>query len=130
MTKVLGIDSSLEAANSAWITSRKTDRKTLVKTIRSRATMVSAAVSIRDPRPPPGSRPVTNVTMAFRDWNIAQTAAAITDPPRSMHIARITNAAGKKTIEPNAMEAEGLAAYSPRLSSQSEILSRMSDSLP
>jgi hypothetical protein len=47
-----------------------------------------------------------------------------------MHIAKITNAAGKKTIEPSAMEAEGLAAYSPRVSSQSEILSRMSDSLP
>ena len=48
ITKVLGIDSPLEAANSAWITSRNTDRKTLVKTMSSRATIVSAAVSIRD----------------------------------------------------------------------------------
>jgi len=130
MTKVFGIDSPFEAAKSAWITSRNTDRKTLVKTMISNATTVSAAVSISDPRPPPGSSPVTNVTIAFSDWNIAHTAAAMTDPPSTMHIAKITKAAGKNTTEPRAIEADGLAAYSPRVSSQSEILSRMSDSLP
>ena len=110
MTNVLGIDAPSEAANNAWITKRNTERNTLVKTMISSATTVSATTSISEPRPPPGSRPVTKATMAFSDWNIAHTAAATTEPPRTTHNARITNDAGKKTVAPNAMDADGLAA--------------------
>ena len=67
-------------------------------------------MSINEPRPPPGSNPVTVVTMSLRDWNIAHTAAAITDPPRTRHIVKITNAAGKKTRDPNAIDADGVPA--------------------